>query len=74
MAKGSALSRALAFFRDEPDLDVVRVAFARATEIVNERHSTASKENVKPPRQPRRQKIEGAVLKATREHESLGNA
>lgn len=36
-SRGSALHRALAFFREEADEDIVRLALERATEIVAER-------------------------------------
>jgi hypothetical protein len=70
MAKGTALSRALAFFREEQDMDVVRVAFARVTEIVSERMAGPTRQAVKRTRKP---KPDG-VIAASKEHESLASA
>jgi hypothetical protein len=71
MAKGSALSRALAFFRDEPDIDVVNVAYEIVTKITRRRLEALDRPSKS--RQPRQHKVDGSAV-AVKEHESLGNA
>jgi hypothetical protein len=75
MAKGTALSRALAFFREEQDMDVVRVAFARVTEIVSERLAgPATRQVVKRARKPKPMTATAGAVAGAKEHESLASA
>jgi hypothetical protein len=77
-SRGSALSRALTYFENEPDLNVVRIAFARAKEIVESRlNATAQAKMSKLPFKKRvRQanKAAAAQVRADAGNETLGNA
>ena len=73
--RGTALSRALAFFRDEQDLDVVRVAFLRAKEIVESRlNATAQSKLPFKKRVRQANKAAAAQVRADAGNETLGNA
>jgi hypothetical protein len=60
--RGTALSRALTYFENEPDLNVVRIAFARAKEIVEQRLNAVAQPKL--PFKRRTRKAKAASMQA----------
>jgi hypothetical protein len=74
-SRGSALSRALTYFENEPDLNVVRIAFARAKEIVESRLNASAQSRLPFKKRVRQaNKAATAQVRADAGNETLGNA